>query len=729
MFDNNDDIIVSENMKTMERQQFTANYLHPTLSSSLPPFVQGEVERIRSSYRTGSFWSIKGLPAKLEPGTVQLTRKQHTIENLLSNSENIFKPTSRNQDVFHPQVYVGTDYDKVNNLNKNAIEEEKIRIDSYSRKPFVITSRVRAKNEDLFHNPDFRFPHIGGSTGVFKLESITRSDVLDQDKFLNVPMSAKTSAQVRGWLHALHDRLAEDWPQYLFKVKFTATEEVLVQFERPNCLHTYTSSLKSAVPAISTTVAFPPPNNLLGKYMQKVATLGIAYEFGLRKRGDRWNVFEVDYPESSPSVGADTIPSVDGPDTAQRDPPHNTGSREIHSANSYDDRRQQHEGEAGDRLAPLRSSMSVVQQGGDNNLNWHVPGASSSSQSLNRTVNFTDAAASAANAVNNATAGSPIGSTAVRSGSFLPLKHNSMSDLVGDIIKSPSLRDLVIGARNSNRLLLQRQGSQSSVGSGDISSVPSRERHSMRASSGIVDTASQTPDDGSMTASLHSDQSSGRGNKAKTKSAVERAKEQQQLLQFVDDDQKVYLLTFAFYAPWVNTQRLTTFRHAASKNRQLANTYGKKFKSAYRENPSALSEIPVASSKPVRIALNSATAAPVATVKAPTPLIVANVPPPLASGYLTKFVEHDEMSFGTHGSDATLDQLTDLPLPAADLSSFEEQVVARAVAQVGGGTATGFNSTTGSGSTATDRSRMSIRRSLKSFSKSSFSHDHHLIHH
>ena len=52
------------------------------------------------------------------------------------------------------------------------MDEEKIQTDSLSRKPFVVTSRIRSKTEDIFFDPEYQFPGMGPGTGLKRLESM-----------------------------------------------------------------------------------------------------------------------------------------------------------------------------------------------------------------------------------------------------------------------------------------------------------------------------------------------------------------------------------------------------------------------------------------------------------------------------------------------------------------------------------------------------------------------------
>jgi len=85
-----------------------ATYLTPTLSSSLP-YYGNELERIRNSYRSGSWYSIKTLPSKLGNGMIRLARKERITDNLVSNRvKDAFKPASKRSDTFHRSEYIGT---------------------------------------------------------------------------------------------------------------------------------------------------------------------------------------------------------------------------------------------------------------------------------------------------------------------------------------------------------------------------------------------------------------------------------------------------------------------------------------------------------------------------------------------------------------------------------------------------------------------------------------------
>lgn len=287
------------------------SHLSNTLSSALP-IRNGylyEKEMVNHSYRTGSFASIKQLPAHMRPGEVQQARRDIAISNLVYTAEESFRPAAGKGEMFNKQNYICSDYD-MEKVNKQWVrDEEKLKIDSNSRKPFKVSGRVRQKSEDIFYDPEYKFPHIGPGGGNISLDSITRSDVNDPKKFLYgqfyikiAPSRAEVVDKAKLWATEMYKQLSKDWPQYPFKVKFTKSHEFLVMFEAPEK---------------ASNVEFPPPNNSLNRYMNQIANHGLAFTFKLKRRGDRWNLLEQEEPpdlfisedesvkKDVPAVGAD----------------------------------------------------------------------------------------------------------------------------------------------------------------------------------------------------------------------------------------------------------------------------------------------------------------------------------------------------------------------------------------------------------------------------------------
>eukprot|EP01039_Chlorochromonas_danica_P007112 gene7112-7864_t len=282
------------------------SYLLPTVSSTLPPYQHGEIERIRNSYRTGSCCTIKKLPNALQSGAIQSLRKKQIVENLILAHEQPFKPSSRLKDhVFTPHSHITMNYDKTSYINKHVVEEEKVRTDSYSRKPFVVSSRIRFKFEDIFDNPNFVYPNMG--PGVHT-ETMTRSESMPTEETKFSPevtkLTHKRKLMIEEWSKIIFRQLEKDWKEYSFRIRFLKSQELVIQFRKPD-------KGKENENSTSPTVPFPPPNNALLRYMQHLATHGVANDWQLQKRGDRWHVWEGDNQSHvSPSEAGDTWESL-----------------------------------------------------------------------------------------------------------------------------------------------------------------------------------------------------------------------------------------------------------------------------------------------------------------------------------------------------------------------------------------------------------------------------------
>ena len=80
-----------------------------------------------------------------------------------------------------------------------------------------------------------------------------------------------TRGLIREWVEKIYKKLAADWPDYKFTVKWSQRDEMEILF-------TFGDSAR------------PPPSGALGKYMNNLASSGLAAELKLIRRGDSWNV-------------------------------------------------------------------------------------------------------------------------------------------------------------------------------------------------------------------------------------------------------------------------------------------------------------------------------------------------------------------------------------------------------------------------------------------------------
>jgi uncharacterized protein YozE (UPF0346 family) len=338
-------------------------YATPTFVSSLPKYERGESERIKNSFKRGSMYNIRNLPTKLAPGNVDTNKHMQIAANLASKPTSTYKANVLPHS-FSKLAYQYNDYDKEQDLHKCNIEEERVKVDCWSRKPFTTTARAKLKHEEVFKDANYKFPESYGEyKGVPKLDKIVRSDLNNASKFKHGNFNSYVKKQrevskmdTRIWAKQIYDKLSTDWPHLRFKVKFTENDELLVcfpvednslnvQFEatappppdvcgspgstgiknaqstesfsaadgtESNCgTATPSLTLTEGPPVVAGSLVLKPDDpsdskfktdfNIICRYMRQMATHGIAAQFGLKKRGDRWRRLEVEAPPPAPA--------------------------------------------------------------------------------------------------------------------------------------------------------------------------------------------------------------------------------------------------------------------------------------------------------------------------------------------------------------------------------------------------------------------------------------------
>ena len=128
---------------------------------------------------------------------------------------------------------------------------------------------------------------------------------MDSTKFLCGPFRVFTGKErekdrrlAAQWAHQIFKLILADWGHMKFKVKFTPEDELLVQF--------ILNGSNTTVSSDGATASLPP-EQALSKYMNQLASHGIAADFGLKKRGDRWGVVEVGIISAQPSKAGNSL--------------------------------------------------------------------------------------------------------------------------------------------------------------------------------------------------------------------------------------------------------------------------------------------------------------------------------------------------------------------------------------------------------------------------------------
>ena len=268
-------------------------FMNQTFSGAQPARsgTYNEAERVRNSFRTGSCWSLKKLPAKIEPGEVTKQRKVHTSQNLSARPDRVNLGTQTGPLSTRAEKYVGTQFDKPDMLRKLCVDEEKYQCDKFSRRTFTVPAQMKTHRGANFVSPEF------GPGAAVAADCLARKP--DESTFLygpfyqNVPAAASEipRTQAKGWVKALYEQLAEDWAELIFSIKLTP-QEIVVKF-----------------PTQSQRI---PAESALSKYMSRQASHGNPQKWGLRKRGDRWCIKEVphanlDYGSISTVLAEQTV--------------------------------------------------------------------------------------------------------------------------------------------------------------------------------------------------------------------------------------------------------------------------------------------------------------------------------------------------------------------------------------------------------------------------------------
>ena len=276
-------------------QEPQPGYLRQTFTSSTSQYSHYGNERIRNSFSAASCWSVKAIPAKQGPHSLQDDRLARLVDVRLQKPK---KKDTVQPRFFTPVRYGHSDYDAFKVKAKRDTDLRELNLISFSRKPFrLCSSKVKLQHEDIIENENFVYPTLGPSDDRLRYRG--RAAELDKNKpsyGLFRPGGRATKEQqvkeegrrfVPNWSRCMFTKLSEDWPQLRFKLRFTTDDEFVFSFEAPAPLDI---GGDEATP--SSAGAMLKVLDSLNRYMKHFAAHGLASEFRLIKRGDRWNCLE-----------------------------------------------------------------------------------------------------------------------------------------------------------------------------------------------------------------------------------------------------------------------------------------------------------------------------------------------------------------------------------------------------------------------------------------------------
>jgi hypothetical protein len=285
------------------------DYRGTTQSLVMPRGEAEEHSRIRTTFGAAGCWSLKKLPNYLESGEVQERRTQNTTQNRLLHPAQVYKAQTVQQ-YFSPLEYQYSNYDKARMAERSANDQHQMKTDSFSRKPFQVTSRIKSYSEDTFEDKEYKHPYMGPGKNKKGLQDYTRSEAFDPSLWTagafnpaGKKQSDVTRSKIREWIKAVFSKLSADWPNLKFTVRWTNEDEMQI-------VYTFGQAVLDSVVAGASLTSVdegfvgttPPPNNALPKYFAAFASTGLAAELKFTRRGDKWNI-----PDPTAIIGTETL--------------------------------------------------------------------------------------------------------------------------------------------------------------------------------------------------------------------------------------------------------------------------------------------------------------------------------------------------------------------------------------------------------------------------------------
>lgn len=262
------------------------------------------------------------------------------LNNLNNNYLTILTNEKKKNIISHHHYLPNNNIDQNEKQNEftNDIKHDKVdsnfRFDPYIRKPFVVNARGRSAGDDVYlttlpqlttENDKKKKNNDSINSHSLKKEEKTPIfySVCTRDRGVNSTtrklFTKNSKLELKKIMKKLYDMLSTDWKAYPFRLKYTKSHELLIQFITPDDYdhqnHQAEDSMKryeedknndSQNEGLSATgtnqpksLPFPPPNNSLVKYMRHLSRHGIVKDFGFHRRGDRWYVLEEEIEEEN----------------------------------------------------------------------------------------------------------------------------------------------------------------------------------------------------------------------------------------------------------------------------------------------------------------------------------------------------------------------------------------------------------------------------------------------
>jgi|TARA_B100000795_G_scaffold260079_1_gene235593 hypothetical protein len=241
----------SQNNSTDDNLDFLPNatdmphHQVPNFAAILPDYTNMEQDYIRQAFSRTSFVSVRDLPSTFKPSATaramanKMNTNRRSVANVDANAVNGRHSTAAREGVFSTFDYIPSRYSLADELRtKDRLEAEAKMLDIGGRDFVPSGLPKRQKYEDIFENPEYRFPYMGDAFEAASDQQL-RSKWIENAKVLHgpfVPTSSKarlekpTRIMLPDLVRELHVAVAKDWNDVAFEVMTTEDDHVAVRF-------------------------------------------------------------------------------------------------------------------------------------------------------------------------------------------------------------------------------------------------------------------------------------------------------------------------------------------------------------------------------------------------------------------------------------------------------------------------------------------------------------------
>ena len=217
----------------------------PNFAAILPDYTNMEQDYIRQAFSRTSFVSVRDLPSNFRPSATaramanKMNTNRRSVANVDAAAVNNRHSTAAREGVFSTFDYVPSRYSLADELRtKDRLESEAKMLDIGGRDFVPSGLPKRQKYEDIFENPEYRFPYMGDAFEAASDQQL-RAKWIENAKVLHgpfVPTSSKaalgkpTRIMLPDLVRELHLAVAKDWNEVAFEVMTTEDDHVAIRF-------------------------------------------------------------------------------------------------------------------------------------------------------------------------------------------------------------------------------------------------------------------------------------------------------------------------------------------------------------------------------------------------------------------------------------------------------------------------------------------------------------------